>query len=254
AGHTPFVSFRTGMAEVVEALAARLGVLGVHLRTGQAVAGIGAVEGGYEVVLGGTGEALPAAAVVLATPAPVTAGLVRSLCPAAAVLLEGIEHASTATVSLAYRSADVGTPPEGYGFVVPRAEGRHLLAGTWGSNKWPGRAPAGEVLLRGYVGGVGREAVLEADDDGLVHLVRAELGALAGIRGTPVHSEVHRYPDGMPQYTVGHLGRVERIRGALAACPGLAVTGAAYGGVGIPDCIADALATAGQVLRSLDRV
>jgi oxygen-dependent protoporphyrinogen oxidase len=110
------------------------------------------------------------------------------------------------------------------------------------------------VLLRGYVGGVGREAVLEADDDGLVHLVRAELGALAGIRGTPVHSEVHRYPDGMPQYDVGHLGRVERIRGALAACPGLAVTGAAYGGVGIPDCIADALATAGQVLRSIDRL
>jgi oxygen-dependent protoporphyrinogen oxidase len=253
AGHTPFVSFRTGMAEVVEALVARLGALGVHLRTGQAVAGVGAVEGGYEVVLGGTGEALPAAAVVLATPAPVTARLVRSLCPAAAVLLEGIEHASTATVSLAYRRDDVGTPPEGYGFVVPRAEGRHLLAGTWGSNKWPGRAPTGEVLLRGYVGGVGREAVLEADDDGLVHLVRAELGALAGIRGTPVHSEVHRYPDGMPQYTVGHLHRVERIRGALAACPGLAVTGAAYGGVGIPDCIADALATAAQVLRSVDQ-
>jgi protoporphyrinogen/coproporphyrinogen III oxidase len=104
---------------------------------------------------------------------------------------------------------------------------------------------------RGYVGGVGREAVLEADDDGLVHLVRAELGSLAGIRGTPVHSEVHRYPAGMPQYTVGHLGRVEGIRGALGHCPGLAVTGAAYGGVGIPDCIADAQATARQVLAGL---
>ncbi|MDQ1515925.1 MAG: protoporphyrinogen/coproporphyrinogen oxidase [Actinomycetota bacterium] len=252
-GRTPFVSFETGMAEFIEALGARLGALGVDLRTGQPVEAIRAVGGGYEVVLG-DGEALPAAAVVVATPAPVTARLVRGLCPAAAGLLEGIEHASTATVSLAYRAEDVGTPPAGYGFVVPRAEGRHLLAGTWGSNKWPGRAPAGEVLLRGYVGGVGREAVLEADDDGLVHLVRAELGALAGIRGTPVHSEVHRYPDGMPQYDVGHLGRVERIRGALAACPGLAVTGAAYGGVGIPDCIADALATAGQVLRSIDRV
>jgi oxygen-dependent protoporphyrinogen oxidase len=178
----------------------------------------------------------------------VTARLVRDLCPAAAALLEEIPHASTATVSLAYRSDDVGTAPAGYGFVVPRAEGRHLLAGTWGSGKWPGRAPGGQVLVRGYVGGVGREAVLEADDDALVHLVRAELGALAGIRGTPVHSEVHRYPAGMPQYTVGHLGRVERIRSALAACPGLAVTGAAYGGVGIPDCIADALNTARAVL------
>jgi oxygen-dependent protoporphyrinogen oxidase len=154
---------------------------------------------------------------------------------------------------LAYRRDDVGTVPAGYGFVVPRAEGRHLLAGTWGSGKWPDRAPSWQVLVRGYVGGVGREAVLEADDDGLVHLVRAELGALAGIRGTPVHSEVHRYPAGMPQYTVGHLGRVERIRSALAACPGLAVTGAAYGGVGIPDCITDALTTARSVLAGLRR-
>src|SRR6185295_15780280 len=97
----------------------------------------------------------------------------------------------------------------------------------------------------------GREAVLEADDDGLVHLVRAELSALAGIRGTPVHTEVHRYPAGMPQYTVGHLGRVERIRSALSACPGLAVTGAAYNGVGIPDCITDALTTARAVLAAL---
>jgi len=251
-GRTPFVSFRTGMSELIEALVSRLEALGVELRTGRAVAAIRAVEGGYEVVLDG-GGALPATAVVLATAAPVAAELVRNLCPVAAAGLEEIEHASTATVSLAYRADEVGTAPAGYGFVVPRAEGRHLLAGTWGSGKWPGRVPAGRVLVRGYVGGVGREAVLEADDDGLVHLVRAELGALAGISGAPVHSEVHRYPDGMPQYTVGHLGRVERIRGALAACPGLAVTGAAYGGVGIPDCIADAQTTARAVLATLDR-
>jgi oxygen-dependent protoporphyrinogen oxidase len=249
-GRTPFVSFQTGMAEMIEALEARLGAIGVDLRPASPVATIRAVGGGYEVVLG-DGSAVPAAAVVLATPAPVTAKLVRPLSPVAATLLEEIEHASTATVSLAYRADDIGTPPEGYGFVVPRAEGRHLLAGTWGSGKWPGRAPAGQILVRGYVGGVGREAVLQADDDGLVHLVRAELGALAGIRGTPVRSEVHRYPAGMPQYTVGHLGRVQRIRAALAACPGLAVTGAAYNGVGIPDCIADAVTTAGQVLARL---
>jgi oxygen-dependent protoporphyrinogen oxidase len=249
-GRTPFVSFQSGMAELIEALTARLTSLGVDLRSNEPVSTIRAVAGAYEVVVS-DGPALPAAAVVLATPAPVTAELIRRLSPVAATLLEEIEHASTATVSLAYRRADIGTVPEGYGFVVPRAEGRHLLAGTWGSGKWPGRAPDGQVLVRGYVGGVGREAVLEADDDGLVHLVRAELGALAGIRGTPVHSEVHRYPVGMPQYTVGHLGRVERIRSAVAACPGLAVTGAAYNGVGIPDCIADALSTARQVLAAL---
>jgi oxygen-dependent protoporphyrinogen oxidase len=251
AGRTPFVSFRTGMAELIEALVARLETLGVDLRLSQPVAAIRPMGGGYEVVLG-DGGTLPASAVILATPAPVTVGLVSDLCPAAATLLEEIPHASTATVSLAYRRDDIGTAPAGYGFVVPRAEGRHLLAGTWGSGKWPDRAPGEVVLVRGYVGGVGREAVLEADDDGLVHLVRAELGALAGIRGTPVHTEVHRYPAGMPQYNVGHLGRVERIRGTLAACPGLAVTGAAYGGVGIPDCIADALATARAVGAGLE--
>jgi oxygen-dependent protoporphyrinogen oxidase len=250
AGRTPFVSFQTGMAELIEALESRLRALGVDLRTKAAVSAIRAVDGGYEVVLDGDAS-LPAAAVVLATPAPVTAQLVGPLCPAAATLLDEIEHASTATVSLAYRAGDVGTPPAGYGFVVPRAEGRHLLAGTWGSGKWPGRAPAGQVLVRGYVGGVGRESVLEADDDGLVHLVRAEFGALAGLRGTPVHAEVHRYPAGMPQYTVGHLGRIARIRDALTACPGLAVTGAAYNGVGIPDCITDALTAAGSVLTAL---
>lgn len=248
---TPFVSFQTGMAEVVEALVARLRSLGAELRPGQAVATIRAVDRGYEVVLDGDAGTLAAAAVIVATPAPVAAVLIRPLCPVAATTLAEIEHASTATVSLAYPVDDVGTPPAGYGFVVPRAEGRHLLAGTWGSGKWPGRAPAGQVLVRGYVGGVGREGVLDADDDGLVHLVRAELGALAGIRGTPVHTEVHRYPSGMPQYTVGHLARVARIRNALAACPGLAVTGAPYGGVGIPDCIADALTTARAVLATL---
>ena len=251
AGRTPFVSFRTGMAELIESLVAGLESLGVELRTGQAVAALRAVDGGYEIVLD-DGSVGPADAVVLATPAPVSARLLRDLCPAAATLLEEIQHASTATVSLAYRGDEVGLPPAGYGFVVPRAEGRHLLAATWGSGKWPGRAPAGQVLVRGYVGGVGRESVLEADDDGLARLVRAELGALAGIRGTPVHCEVHRYPAGMPQYTVGHLGRVERIRGALRLCPGLAVTGAAYGGVGIPDCVTDALTTARTVLAGLD--
>jgi oxygen-dependent protoporphyrinogen oxidase len=250
-GLTPFVSFRTGMAELVEALEHRLRSLGAEVRLGQTAVTIRAVGGGYEVVPAG-GPSIPAAAVVVATPAPVTARLVQDLGPAAATLDE-IPHASTATVSLAYRRDDVGTPPAGYGFVVPRAEGRHLLAGTWATGKWPGRAPGGVVLVRGYVGGVGREAVLDADDDGLVHLVRAELGALAGISGTPVHREVHRYPAGMPQYTVGHLHRVERIRAALAACPGVVVTGAAYGGVGIPDCIADAQATARQVLAALPR-
>jgi oxygen-dependent protoporphyrinogen oxidase len=107
------------------------------------------------------------------------------------------------------------------------------------------------VLVRGYVGGVGREAALAGDDDQLVGLVRAELAALAGIAAEPVHAEVHRHDQGMPQYTLGHQERVARARAELAAWPGLAVTGAAYDGAGIPDCIADATAAATGILAAL---
>lgn len=248
ARHTPFVSFHGGMGELIDALVARLAARGVTLLSGREVRSLTALDGGYEVRLDGGQRLAPVPAVVLASPAPVTARLLRDVCPAAAEDLAGIVHASTATVSLAYRRSDAGRPPAGYGFVVPRAEGRRLLAATFASSKWSGRAPADQVLVRGYVGGVGREAILDADDDGLVGLVRGELFALAGIRGEPVHTEVHRYPSGMPQYTVGHLDRVARIRSALGAWPGLAVTGAAYGGPGVPDCIADALSTAQMVL------
>jgi oxygen-dependent protoporphyrinogen oxidase len=251
-GRTAFVSLASGLAELPEALTAHLRASGAELLAGCRTVAVCPAGGpgptaGYEVALDGLPPLL-VDAVVLATPAPVTAGLVAGLSPPAAGLLQAIRHASTATVSLAY---DSGTPPRGYGFVVPRVEQRDLIAATWSSQKWPGRAPPGTFLVRGYVGGIGREAVLSDDDDGLVRLVRAELAALAGIAGRPVHAEVHRYPEGMPQYNLGHGGRVERIRAELASWPGLAVTGAAYGGVGIPDCIADASAAAAGVLASL---
>lgn len=251
-GLTPFVSLRTGLGELSDALVARLERSGAAPVPGHRVTAVRPLGAGYELALD-PARALEVDALVLATPAPVTAGLVRDLCPPAAGLLGAIPHASTATVSLAYRADDVDRPPAGYGFVVPRMEGRQLIAATWSSQKWPGRAPSGQVLVRGYVGGVGREAVLQADDDALVRLVRSELAALAGIGGRPFHAEVHRFPDGMPQYTAGHLDRVAKIRAELARWPGLAVTGAAYGGVGIPDCIRDATETAAAVIAGLAR-
>ena len=251
-GHTPFVSLAGGMAELTEALVAILSATGAQLRAGARVVELRPEEAGWRIGLEG-GETVEADAVILATPAFVTAELVRSISPPAAALLDAITHASTATVSLAYRAGDTGRAPEGYGFVVPRVEGRQLIAATWSSNKWPSRVfPGSHVIVRGYVGGVGREWVLDGTDDDLVHVVRAELRILAGLEGNPVHTEVHRFPQGMPQYTVGHLDRVARIRAELASWPGLAVTGAAYGGVGIPDCIADATATAGAIAAALD--
>lgn len=250
-GHTPFVSFVGGMGELTEALVAIMTSTGVKLRGGARVVALTPEGSSWRLGLedGGT---LESDAVILATPAFVTAGLVRALSPPAAALLESIPHASTATVSLAYGAGDTGRAPEGYGFVVPRVEQRQLIAATWSSNKWPSRVlPGHHVVVRGYLGGVGREWVLNGTDDDLVHVVRAELKVLAGLDGQPVHTEVHRYPQGMPQYTIGHVDRVARIRTELAAWPGLAVTGAAYGGVGIPDCITDATATAMAIATSL---
>jgi oxygen-dependent protoporphyrinogen oxidase len=249
---TPFVSFAGGMGELVEALVSVLSDRGADLKAGQRVAELrpGPRGSGYRLTLEPAG-ALDVDGVILATPAYVTARLLQELAPVAAGMAESIPYASTATVSLAYRIADLDRVPQGYGFVVPRVERRHLIAVTMSSNKWPGRAPAAQLLVRAYVGGMGRDDVLAGDDEQLVTLVRDELRTLAGISAAPVHREVHRFPQGMPQYVVGHRDRVARLRAELAAWPGLAVTGAAYGGVGIPDCIADATATATGVLAEL---
>lgn len=252
ANRTPFVSFAGGMGELVEALVRVLSDRGADLVAGHRVAELTPDPRGrgYRLALDPPGT-LDVDAVILATPAFVTARLVRGLAPGAAEALESIPYASTATVSLAYRTAGLGQAPQGYGFVVPRAERRPLMALTLSSNKWPGRAPPGRFLVRGYVGGMGRDGVLAGDDDQLVSLVREELATLAGISATPVHAVVHRFPRGMPQYVIGHRDRVARLRAELTPWPGLGVTGAAYGGVGIPDCIADATAAATGVLATL---
>jgi oxygen-dependent protoporphyrinogen oxidase len=243
-GHSAFVSLVGGMSELIESLVAILASEGAELLRGRRVVYLAPEGGGWRLGLEPEGS-VEADAVILATPAFVTAGLVRTLSPPAAALLEAIPHASTATVSLAFRAGAAGPAPQGFGFVVPRVEGRPLIAATWSSNKWPSRVVAGQhVVVRGYLGGIGREWALNGNDDTLVQLVRSELKTLAGVDGGPVHSEVHRFPQGMPQYTVGHLDRVARIRAQLADWPGLAVAGAAYGGVGIPDCITDATTTA----------
>lgn len=258
AGHTPFVSLRGGMGELIGALRGRLDAAGATVITGCATAGLGGDErppvttpdgGGarrwrVDLAAGSGRAALAADVVVLATPAPATATLLRPLLPEAAGLLEEILHAGTATVSLSFKDAHIGRRPAGFGFVVPRAANRRIIAATWSSAKWPGRAPTGTTLVRAYVGGAGREDVLDLSDGAVIRLVEGELAALAGITGRPASAEVHRHRAGMPQYTIGHLDRVARIRDLVAKLGGLAVTGAVYGGVGIPDCIADATATA----------
>lgn len=243
----PFVSLRPGLHVLVRALAGEL--RGTIVRTGTTVTSIESrTAGGYAVVLGD--ERLEADGVVLAVPAFAAAELLSPLDSELAALHGEIPYASSALVSMGFRDGDVSHPLDGYGYVVPRAEGSDVLACTWVSSKWQARAPDGAALIRVYAGRFdGRDVSVEPDAE-LVALAREEV-RLLGITAEPALVRIHRWPRSMPQYVLGHLERVGRIESALQAVPGLALAGAAYRGVGVPDCIRSGEEAADSVARSL---
>ena len=229
-----FVTLAEGMDELVRALGARLPPGSVRLKA--RVTDVARADGRWRVTTQ-DGDVLAADGVILASEAHQTARLLRYLDPSLALLLEGIPYASSATVTLAYRRAAIRHPLDGFGFVVPHAEERPIIAGTFSSVKYPGRAPEGHVLLRVFLGGALREAVREQDDERLAEIAREQLRDLLGVGEAPLWTRVARYRKAMPQYHVGHLVRVETIELALARHPGLALAGGAYRGVGIADCV-----------------
>ena len=250
---TMFVSLKNGLSDLVMALRTRLEQQGVACRLGCRVDAlrVRSHQPGrwmYDLILN-EGPAVSAESVVLATPAYVSADLLRPLTPIAGGLLDMIPYASTATIAMAYPAEQVAGVVEGFGFIVPRIEGRDLIAATWTSLKWPHRAPAGQVLIRCYVGGVGRETILQLNDTELMARVRAELSVLCGITANPTYVEVNRWWKAMPQYTLGHLNRLSQLDAALSRYPGLVLTGAGYRGVGIPDCIRDGAVAADHIVR-----
>ena len=252
---TMFVSLKNGLGELVTALTNRLTQQGVDLRLGCHVDAlrVRSHELGrwtYDLILQ-DGSALSAESVVLATPAFVSAELLRPLSPIAGGLLDLIPYTSTATIAMTFPTQAVAGAVGGFGFIVPRIEGRDLIAATWTSLKWPHRAPADQLLVRCYVGGVGREDILTRDDRQLTAIVRSELDALCGLKAEPMYTEVNRWWKGMPQYTIGHLDRLTQLEAALSRYPGLVLTGAGYRGVGIPDCIRDGAIAAERVVQDL---
>lgn len=253
-GRTMFVSLKNGLSDLVTALTSRLTEEGVQLRLGCRVDAlrVRSHELGrwmYDLILE-DGSALSADSVVLATPAYVSAELVRPLTPIAGGLLDMIPYASTATIAMAFPRT-LTSAIEGFGFIIPRTEQRDLIAATWTSLKWPHRAPADQLLARCYVGGVGREDILQLDDATLTATVREELAAVCGIRAEPSYTEVNRWWKAMPQYTIGHLDRLAQLDAAVSRYPGLVLTGAGYRGVGIPDCIRDGALAAERVVQDL---
>ena len=252
---TMFVSLRSGLETLVAALVRRLTARGVTLRNGVPVESLRVRSHQlgrwtYDVIMR-DGSALSADGLVLATPAFVTAELLRPLTPIAAGLLEMIPYASTATIGLAYPASVAGGAVQGFGFVVPRIEQRDLIAATWTSLKWSHRAPPDQLLARCYVGGAGRESILELDDEALVGHVKAELYEICGLVAEPTYVEVNRWMKAMPQYRLGHLERLEQAEVALGRYGGVVFTGSAYRGVGIPDCIREGTVAAEKVVRYL---
>lgn len=238
-----------GLSRLVDAVAE---AANSTLSTGTPVREMRRTAAGWKLVLGSTRDPqiLDADAVVLALPAAPAARLLGTTMPAAAAELAGLEYASVAGITLVYRQP---VPSPGSGLLVPAVEGRLVKAATFSSAKWPHLTPAvsgGLTVVRASVGRHGSPADLQRDDADLVSAATAELSAMAGA-GTPIASRVTRWGGALPQYPVGHLDRVARIRAAVTLQPGLAVCGAAYDGVGIPACIASGERAAGEVVERL---
>ena len=247
-----FTTLTDGLGALPAALARATGAV---VRTQATVRELARAADGWRLTVGPTAapERIDADAVILALPARPASRLVQPVAGAgaAAAALAEIEYASMAIVTLAYPAAAFPAPVTGSGYLVPAVDGRPVKAVTFSTVKWPHLAD-GMHLVRLSVGRIGEEAVLQCDDAELAALAAAELAAATGVTGSPADSRVTRWGGGLPQYSVGHLDRVSRIRAGIAAQPGLAVCGAAFDGIGIPACIASARLAADQVLAYLD--
>lgn len=246
-----FAGIRGGVHRLITALADDLTARGVTISTKQTVRRISRSAGGFALE---TGPAIApvlveADAVIVATPALPTSRMLADLVPSASAELATVDYASMAIVTLAVRREAWPEAASGSGFLVPSVEGRTIKASTYSHAKWEWSGEAGGdlVVLRASVGRLGEEYVLQRSDEELVALAAADLRSAIGLATPVVGSRVTRWGGALPQYSVGHLDRVDRVERAVAAVPGLAVCGAAYQGVGIAACVASGTRAATRV-------
>ncbi|GAA4514507.1 protoporphyrinogen oxidase [Actinoallomurus oryzae] len=250
-----FTTLTGGMGALAQALASRVTELEVTLRTETMVRELSRGPAGWRLTVGPAREPelVEADAVILAVPARAARRLLRDEVPAASAELGRIEYASMAIVTLAYSATAFPRPPRRSGYLVPAVESEGVKAVTFSTTKWPhllDDAP-GMVVVRCSIGRYGEEQVLQRPDEELKAMAMTELARTTGVIELPVDWRVTRWGGALPQYSVGHLDRVARIRGAVASVPGLAVCGAAYDGVGVPACIGSARAAVARVTGDL---
>jgi oxygen-dependent protoporphyrinogen oxidase len=189
----------------------------------------------------------------LTTPSDVSSRLLSGLDPDLAQALASIRYVSTAVVSLGYRPQPGLPDLDGFGFIIPKTEGRRITACTWTSTKFDQRAPENHVLIRCFLGGPGREEIAEQEDEVLVGIVREELESILDLQATPDVTSVAHWHKANPQYDLGHLERVAQMKDQAADHPGLALAGCSYDGVGVPDCIRQAEEATEQVWSGLNK-
>lgn len=244
----PFLSLRDGMGSLVEALVrqSRPGML----RTCCAVRELHPCGCGWRVVLH-SGEVLDCDAVVSAVPAEGAAELVKAFAPDVASQLRAIPYQSSAAVTLVYDRKDVEPFARGRGILVPAREGRAISAVTWVTNKFAYRAPEHLAIARVFFRGPRAPDGGTGSPEGLVAAALRELRLVVGLWAEPIQAIVSWHPKALPQYLVGHRDRVATIRQSLTRWPTLRLAGAAFDGVGVPDCIASGQQAAHQVLQCL---
>ncbi len=189
-------------------------------------------------------------AVILAIPAPAAARILSICSSQLSAELAAIGYTSSITVGLGYGRDVRQSLPPGFGFLVPRSEGKRLLAATFVHNKFPYRAPHDRALLRCFFAGSNAENIWQLSDDAIIAIVRNELQQILGLRATPLFARVYKWKSAMAQYGVGHLQRLDRIERLRRQLPGLALAGNGYRGIGVPDCIRSGREAAKQVLNT----
>jgi oxygen-dependent protoporphyrinogen oxidase len=246
-----FTSMKDGMQQLVDALVAHLDPAAICTNSRVKLV---SREGGAWLVLQRVGTAEKFDRVIIATPAYIAGALLQSVELRLASLLEEIAYSSSVTVALGYVEPSYNglgaSRDDGFGFLVPRSEGKRLLACTFVHNKFPHRAPGDRLLLRVFLGGSHDRDVLEVSDDEFLRTVRQELQQILGLTANPLFSRIYRWERSMAQYEVGHLDRIAQIEHLRAAVPGLALAGNAYRGIGVPDCIKSGLDAASEALRA----
>jgi protoporphyrinogen/coproporphyrinogen III oxidase len=247
-----FTTLTGGLGTLPAALADASGAV---VRTSAMVRELARTSTGWRLTVGSAHapEQLDADAVIIAVPGRPASRLLAGVAGSAAAALGEIRYASMAIITLAYPENAFDAPLTRSGYLVPAVDGKAVKAVTFSSVKWPHLRPNDSRLhiVRCSVGRLGEDAVLQRDDAELAGLAAADLAHATGVRGNPVDVRVSRWGGGLPQYSVGHLDRVVRIRAGVAAEPGLAICGAAYDGVGIPACISTARLAVDQVLAYL---